>query len=248
MSPTPLAEPSVFIINSDLATRLWVEATVTSAGLRTLSFDTCKEFLPYIKPTILACAILDVSLPDGNGFDLQARLARAGIPTLFLTRERCFPACVKAVKAGAVDYLVTPCNSLLLIQVLRIALRAALTARSQRAQIDEARSRYELLTARERQVFSLVSSGLRNKQIAHRLNISQVTVQIHRGQVMKKMAARSIAALVRMADVLQVNQGSADSWGCETVNSGKSLRPPVAACHPAALTCTIGSAPTGACE
>jgi len=210
MSRTPLSEPSVFIINSDRATRLWVDAIVTSAGLRTLSFATCKESLPYIEPNLFACAILDVSLPDGNGFDLQTHLARAGIPTLFLTRERCFSACVKAMKAGAVDYLVLPCNSLRLIQVLRVALREALTARSRRAQIDQVRSRYELLTARERQVFSLVSSGLRNKQVAHRLNISLVTVQIHRGQVTKKMAARSIAALVRMADILQVNEGSAD--------------------------------------
>jgi len=248
MPPTPLAEPSVFIINSDVATRLWVEATVTSAGLRTLSFDTCAAFLPYIKPAIFACAILDVSLPDGNGFDLQAHLARAGIPNLFLTRERCISACVKAVKAGAVDYLVTPCNSSLLIQVLRIALRQALTAQSRRAQVDEFRSRYELLTARERQVFSLVSSGLRSKQIAYRLNISPVTVQIHRGQVMKKMAAPSIASLVRMADVLQVNEIGAVARGRETVNSGKSARPQVAACPPAALTCTIGSESAGACE
>jgi FixJ family two-component response regulator len=229
MSPTPLAEPSVFIINSDLATRLWVEATVTSAGLRSFSFETCKAVLPYIQPAMFACAILDVSLPDGNAFDLQAHLVRAGIPTLFLTRERCFSACVKAVKAGAVDYLVMPCNSLLLIEVLRIALREALTVRSRRAQVDDVLSRYELLTARERQVFSLVSSGLRNKQVAYRLNISQVTVQIHRGQVMKKMAARSIAELVRMADVLQVNQGSAAARACATVNSGKSPQPQVSA-------------------
>jgi FixJ family two-component response regulator len=211
MSPAP--EPWVFILNNDLATRLWIEATVTSAGLRALAFDTCQAFLPCIEPAVFGCAILDVSLPDGNGFDLQDHLALAGIPTLFLTRERCFSACVKAVKAGAVDYLVMPCSSLLLIQVLRIALRDAHTARSQRAQVDEVRSRYESLTARERQVFSLVSSGLRNKQIAYRLNISQVTVQIHRGQVMKKMAARSIASLVRMADALQVNVNSAGQRG-----------------------------------
>lgn len=246
MFHTTRAEPSVFIINSDLATCRWVEAMVTSAGLRTLSFGTCSEFLPYIQSTLIACAILDVSLPDGNGFDLQAHLARAGIPTLFLTREKCFSACVKAVKAGAVDYLVLPCNSLRLIQVLRIALREALTARSQQAQIDEVRLRYELLTAREREVFSLVSSGLRNKQIAYRLNISQVTVQIHRGQVMKKMAASSIASLVRMADVLQVNESGAVAR--ETVNFGKSAWPRLAACPAGALTCTISSASAGACE
>jgi FixJ family two-component response regulator len=237
MSPGQISEAVVFIVHGDLSTRLWVEATVTSAGLRVLSFDSCAQVLSCVSPGAIACAVLDVKLPDGSGFELQANLVHAGVATLFLTRERCFSACVRAVKAGAVDYLVMPCTSLALIQVLRIALRQAFIARTQRVQLDEFRSRYELLTARERQVFALVSRGLRNKQIAHQLNISQVTVQIHRGQVMKKMAARSIAALVRMADALQPNENATDAGADAAVNCGKSERLPVAVSPAAALTC-----------
>jgi len=237
MSPAPLAEPVVFIVNGDLSARVWIEATVTSAGLRALSFDTCAQLLPYVKPGAIACAILDVNLPDGSGFELQANLARAGVSTLFLTRERCFSACVRAVKAGAVDYLLMPCNSLALIQVLRIALRQALTARTRRAQVDEFRCRYEQLTTRERQVFAMVASGLRNKQIAYQLDISQVTVQIHRSQVMKKMAARSIPSLVRMADALLPGKNAPDADESGAVNCGKAGRLSVAASPAGALTC-----------
>ena len=229
MLPGPFAEAVVFIVNADLDTCLWAEATVTSAGLRALSFNTRAQLLPHVKPGSLACAILDVNLPDGSGFEVQTDLACAGIPTLFLTHERCFSACVRAVKAGAVDYLIVPCNSLALVRVLRVALRQALAARTQRKQVEELRSRYKRLTARERQVFALVSSGLRNKQIAHQLNISQVTVQIHRSQVMKKMAARSIVSLVRMADALRPNQSAMDAGEGGAVNCGKSGRLPVSA-------------------
>jgi len=203
MSHALHAEPVVYIVNGDDAARKWIEATVTSAGLPAMSFATQAELLPHVKPGEVACAIIDVSLPDGSGLELQCDLSRAGVPTMFLTRERCIASCVRAVRAGAVDFLTMPCNALSLIRALRDAVRQALSSRTQRARIEELRSKYEHLTARERQVFTLVSSGLRNKQIAHELGISKITVQIHRGHVMRKLGAQSLASLVRMADILQ---------------------------------------------
>jgi FixJ family two-component response regulator len=203
MYPKPQAQPTIFIINSDPSTCIWIEATVLSAGLSALTFETRAELLAHVRPGATACAILDVNLPDGSGLELQSDLARAGIATLFLTRERCIATCVRAVKAGAVDFLTMPCNSLSLVRALRHAVCQAISSRNQRVQSEELRFRYEALTARERQIFALVSSGLRNKEIAHQLDISQITVQIHRGHVMRKMAARSFASLVRMADALR---------------------------------------------
>src|SRR5262245_17170267 len=197
------AESVVLIVNSDESTRAWIEATVISAGLRAISFNTAAELLSCAKPGTPACAVLDVILPDASGLELQGALARAGISTMFLTRERCISSCVRAVKAGAVDFLTVPCDSTALVQALRYAIREAHSSWTQRVVVGELRSRYEQLTTREREIFGLVSTGLTNKHIARRLNISEITVQIHRSRVMKKMAARTFASLVRMADALQ---------------------------------------------
>lgn len=204
VSPAATLDPTILIVNGDDATRTWITATVVSSGLRAVGIATASELLASITPDMIACAILDVSLPDANGLELQLDLARIGVPTLFLTRDRCIASCVRAVKAGAVDFLTMPCNSTSLIRALRDAVSQAQVSFNQRLRIDELRSKYELLTPRERQVFTLVAGGLRNKQIAFQLDISQITVQIHRGQVMKKMAARSFASLVRMSDALQL--------------------------------------------
>lgn len=122
---------------------------------------------------------------------------------MFLTRERCISSCVRALKAGAVDFLTVPCDAHQLVRALRYAVKEAISSQHWRVQIDELCSRYALLTAREREVFDLVASGLLNKQVAQRLNIAEITVQIHRSRVMRKMSARSLASLVRMADALQ---------------------------------------------
>lgn len=195
--------PIVFIVNSDASTRAWIEATVVSVGLRATSCTTATELLTCVKPGTAACAILDVVLPDTSGLELQAALARVGVSTIFVTGERCISSCVRAVKAGAVDFLTVPCDSTELVQALRCGVREALASWAQRVRVGELRSRYEQLTAREREIFEIVSTGLTNKQIARRLDISQITVQIHRGRVMKKMAAQTFASLVRMADALQ---------------------------------------------
>lgn len=197
------SQPVVFIVNGDESTRTWIEATVVSAGLRALSFNTAAELLARFTPGAVACAILDVVLPDASGFELQDDLARAGVSIMFLTRERCISSCVRAVKAGAVDFLTVPCEATQLVQALRYAVREALCSRTQRVQFGELRSKYEQLTPREREVFALVASGLLNKQIAQRLDISEITVQIHRSRVMRKMSADSFASLVRMADALR---------------------------------------------
>jgi FixJ family two-component response regulator len=206
VSPAATLDPTILIVNGDDATRAWITATVVSSGLRAVSMATASELLSRITPDMIACAIIDMTLPDANGLELQLDLGRLGLPTLFLTRDRCIASCVKAVKAGAVDFLTIPCNSTSLVRALRDAVTQAKASFVQRMRIDELRSKYELLTPREREVFTLVAGGLRNKQIAFQLDISQITVQIHRGQVMRKMAARSFASLVRMSDALQLSR------------------------------------------
>lgn len=195
-------EPVVFIVNNDDSARAWIEAVVVSAGLRAISVSNASALASCLEPDAPACAILDVGLPDASGLDLQEALARAGVSILFLAREPSVSACARAFKAGAVDFLVLPCDSTQFVRALQSAIREALSLWTRRTVSNELRSKYERLTAREREVFALVSTGLLNKQIAGRLNISEITVQIHRGRVMRKMSARSIVSLVRMADAL----------------------------------------------
>jgi FixJ family two-component response regulator len=198
-------EPTVFIVNSDESTRDWIESTVTSAGLCAISLSTASGLTGRLTPGAVACAILDIALPDASCFELQSELAREGVSIMFLTREHCLSSCVRAVKAGAVDFLTVPCDASRLVSSLRFAVEEARSSLHRRVRIHELHSRYELLTARERQVFELVTDGLANKQVAQRLDIAEITVQIHRSRVMRKMTARSLASLVRMADALQTS-------------------------------------------
>lgn len=197
------AEPVVFIVNNDESTRAWIEAIVSSVGLHAIGFSTASELSSRVEPGSVACAILDVDLPAASCFEHQDELAGAGVSILFLTRQGSISSCVRAVKAGAVDFLTVPCDANRLVRALRHAVHEALSLQNRRAQFGALRSRYALLTAREREVFELVASGLLNKQIAQRLNIAEITVQIHRSRVMRKMSAGSLASLVRMADALQ---------------------------------------------
>jgi len=195
--------PVVLIASSDESTRSWIEATVGGAGLHASSFCTAARLRSSLEPDRAACAVLDVRLTDACGLELQADLARAGVSVVFVTRECSIATCVKAVKAGAVDFLKMPCDAAQLVRALHHAMRLALSSWTKRVQFGELRSRYDQLTTREREVFALASSGLLNKQTAERLDISEITVQMHRGRVMRKMQARSFASLVRMADALQ---------------------------------------------
>lgn len=204
-------EPLVLIVNSDCATRDWIEATVSATGLRALTFDSAGDLLARFSVEAAACAILDLALSDASGFELQSKLSQAGATVLFVTRERCINSCVRAIKAGAVDFLTMPCDPLELVRALRHAVREAAASWADRERLRELRSRFEQLTAREREVFALVSTGLMNKQVADRLDISEITVQIHRGRVMRKMGARSLVGLVRMADAVLPSTGYSTS-------------------------------------
>ena len=198
------SEPMVLIVNGDHAARDWIEATVTAIGLRAMTFESGRDLLSGFPVDRAACAILDLTLADADGLDLQEKLARAGAAVVFVTRERNLASCVRAIKAGAVDFLSMPCDACELVRVLRDALREALTRWRQHEELRQLRSRFDGMTQRERQVFALVSTGMSNKQIAADLDISEITVQIHRGRAFRKMGARSLAALVRMADRLQI--------------------------------------------
>lgn len=225
--------PLVLIANHDEATRRWMEATLLAAGLGAVSCGSASDLLSHFIPGTPACVILDVVLPDASGLELQRELARDGAAILFVTHERCIASCVRAVKSGAVDFLTLPCDAVQLIHALEHALRQARCAWAEHKQCGELRSRYARLTEREREIFALVASGLLNKQIAQQLSISEITVQIHRGRVMRKMATRSFASLVRMADALHASR----SDGSEIVGympPGRMQRkiavPGVAAC------------------
>ena len=196
-------EPIVFIVNSDESTRAWIERTVRSAGLHAISLSGSSELTARLTPGVVACAILDVTLQGENCFELQQELAQEGVAIMFLTRERCISSCVRALKAGAIDFLTVPCDTDILMSSVRHAVQEARSSLTRRVQIRELCARYELLSAREREVFELVTDGLLNKQIGQRLQIAEITVQIHRSRVMRKMSAPTFASLVRMADALQ---------------------------------------------
>ena len=200
-------EPIVFVVNGDESTRAWIERTVRSAGLNAVSLSGSSELIAHLVPGTVACAILDVTLQGENCFDLQKELAQEGVAIMFLTRERCISSCVRALKAGAIDFLTMPCDASELISAVRYAVQEAQSSVSRRVRIRELCSRYELLSAREREVFELVTEGLLNKQVGQRLQIAEITVQIHRGRVMRKMSAPTFASLVRMADALQALSG-----------------------------------------
>jgi FixJ family two-component response regulator len=177
-----------------------LEALITSAGFDVQVFASAAEFLSRPQPTGPSCLILDVSLPDLNGLELQERLSssRTSMPIIFITGHGDVPMTVKAMKAGAVEFFTKPYDDDALVDAIRAALDRSCRAMEHDASLRELRESYTSLSARERQVMALVVSGLLNKQIADQLGIAEITVKSHRGQVMRKMKADSLAALVRM--------------------------------------------------
>ena len=196
----------IAIVDDDASVREGLESLIRSAGWRVETFVSAQEFLGRLGAQAPSCLILDLQLPGLSGLDLQQRMAEVGleIPIVFLTGHGNIPASVQAMKAGAVEFLTKPLDEQKLLQAIQEAIERDRRTRQQHAEIRELRERYESLTAREQQVMQEVVSGLLNKQIAAELNISEFTVKIHRGHVMRKMRAASLPDLVRMAESLGI--------------------------------------------
>jgi len=202
----PPASPIVFVVDDDVSVRESLELLIQNEGWQAETFASAQEFLDRPQSAFPSCLVLDVSLPGLNGLDLQQRVAseRRDIPIIFITGHGDIPMTVRAMKAGAVEFLTKPFSDEALLNAIHQALERSRIALGEKAQIDELRNCYSLLTPREREVMALVVSGLLNKQIGGELGISEITVKAHRGQVMHKMKADSIASLVKMAERLGV--------------------------------------------
>jgi FixJ family two-component response regulator len=200
------AESIVFIIDDDPLYRASTERLVRSVGFSVQSFQSARDFVGSRRPNVPSCLIMDVRLPGLSGLDLQRELAEAGVhlPIIFVTGYGDIPMSVQAMKAGAVEFLTKPFRDQVLLDAIRQAIERDRVARQQRAREANLRRRYESLGPREHEVFKCVVSGMLNKQIADELGATERTIKFHRGHIMRKMQAKSLAELVRMAEALGI--------------------------------------------
>jgi FixJ family two-component response regulator len=198
--------PVIFVVDSDASVRESLELLIGNAGWKTETFATASEFLAFPKAAVPCCLILDVALPDLNGLELQERIAaeRSNIPIIFLTSHADIPTTVTAFKRGALEFLIKPFDSDVILGAIRHAIRRSEITLSRAMELHRLRADYELLSLREREVMAGVVSGLLNKEVGTELGISEITVKAHRGNVMRKMKADSFAHLVNMASRLRV--------------------------------------------
>ena len=195
----------VFIVDDDPRIREALSMLLSSFDMRAVTFGSAAEYMAYPKPDVAACLVLDVELPDINGLDLQSQLAQGNHPHIvFITGHGDIPSSVRAIKTGAVDFLTKPFREADLMRAIDAALAQSREATNKRAELADLQQRLSRLTPRERDVLPLVVSGLLNKQAAAELGISEITLQIHRGNIMKKMGAASLPELVRMAGALKI--------------------------------------------
>jgi FixJ family two-component response regulator len=201
----PEVSPIVFVVDDDVSVRESLDSLIGCEGWQPKTFASAQEFLDHPRVVVPNCLVLDVSLPGLNGLDLQGLVAgeRRDMPIIFITGYGDVPMTVQAMKAGAVEFLTKPFSDDVLLRAIRAALDRSRVALGHEAEMRVLRDRYESLSQRERQVMALVVSGLLNKQVGSELGISEITVKAHRGKVMQKMKADSLADLVRMASRLR---------------------------------------------
>ena len=201
-------EPFVFIVDDDAPLRESLGSLLRSIGMRVELFGSVADFMKFSRPDSPCCLVLDVRLQGASGLDFQNELAAANIhvPIVFMTGHGDIAMTVRAMKAGAVDFLAKPFREEDLLNAVNTALAKDKSGRQAHKNFNELRSRFETLTPREKEIMALAASGLMNKQIAAEIGLSEITVKIHRGHAMKKMCARSFAELVRMAEALELKR------------------------------------------
>jgi FixJ family two-component response regulator len=208
MNTTPEQQPIVFVIDDDPSVRGALVRLFRSVGLQAEAFSSAPELLQSKLPEVPSCLVLDVRLPGQSGLDVQAELTKANIrvPIIFMTGHGDIPMTVRAMKGGAVDFLAKPFRDQDMLDAVTMAIERDRERRANDNATTGLMEVFQQLTPREREVMTLVSSGLMNKQVAAEMGLAEITVKIHRGHVMKKMGARSLADLVRMADILGVRR------------------------------------------
>jgi FixJ family two-component response regulator len=200
----------VYVLDDDAHVRQGLDNLLQSVGLRVITFASVKDFLGSARPNVASCLVLDIRLPGLSGLDFQTELAKlnVNIPIVFITGHGDIPMTVQAMKAGAVEFLTKPIREQDLLDAVRIALDRDRAQRDNAREITDIRARFESLTLRERDVVALVTLGKMNKQVAAEIGVSEIAVKVHRHNAMKKLGAKSLAELVRMADTVRIRRTS----------------------------------------